>query len=150
MIKEITNSKKKQIICRQILENLPESFGIASSREEYIENIKNQKVWYVENNNQGIIVIRETSKIAIEIVLVAVKKDYQHQQIGSKLIRQILDYSQVKGYKYVHVKTIAEGYFLEYDIANKFYQKHGFEQLEVINELWSTKHPCQIYIKHLR
>ncbi len=149
MIKEINDDYTKQVVCRQILESLPESFGIVSAREEYIENIKNQQVWYASSDNQGIIAIRETSKYAIEIVLIAIKWEYQHSQLGSKLIQQVVDYSQAKGYKYIHVKTIAEGHYQVYDIANKFYQKCGFEQLEVITDLWSANHPCQIYIKQI-
>lgn len=37
MIKEITDTYTKQVVCRQILESLPESFGIVSLEKNILK-----------------------------------------------------------------------------------------------------------------
>lgn len=44
IIEQITNSGEKQTVVRKILESLPEWFGIAQAREEYIKTARTRSV----------------------------------------------------------------------------------------------------------
>ncbi len=74
------------------------------------------------------------------------KKTWQHQGIGTLLIEQAKRWGRDHRYSFLHVKTVAEGWYEEYDQTNRFYQKCGFQKLEVLPDLWDENNPCQIYI----
>ena len=42
-----------------------------------------------------------------------------------------------------------KGKYKEYDIANAFYEKLGFKELECFPNLWDEWNPCQVYVKHI-
>ena len=75
-----------------------------------------------------------------------VKTNHQRKGIGSKLFNELLNYARIEGVKFIHVKTVEEGRYPEYDSTNKFYQKLGFEKLEVLSNLWDENNPCQVYV----
>lgn len=62
------------------------------------------------------------------------------------LIEQAKRWGSDHHYSFLHVKTVAEGWYEEYDQTNRFYQKSGFQKLEVLPDLWDENNPCQIYI----
>ena len=49
----------------------------------------------------------------------------------------------------MQVKTVKMGVYPDYDITNRFYQSLGFQEFEVIKELWGEDNPCQIYVMSL-
>ncbi|EPB8255597.1 hypothetical protein [Clostridium perfringens] len=46
----------------------------------------------------------------------------------------------------MQVKTVKEGCYDIYDIANSFYKKLGLKEFECFPTLWDQWNPCQIYI----
>ena len=138
----------KKEIARTILEGLPEWFGIESSREQYIRQSASQIMIAAcgSNGPAGFLCLAPTSSAALEIVVMGVKKTWQHQGIGTLLIEQAKRWGRDHHYSFLHVKTVAEGWYEEYDQTNRFYQKCGFQKLEVLPDLWDENNPCQIYI----
>lgn len=71
-------------------------------------------------------------------------------------IEQIIKAEQKKeiaiqeGYSFMQVKTVKMGVYEDYDLTNQFYLSLGFEEFEVIEELWGEENPCQIYVMSLR
>ena len=93
--------------------------------------------------------MKETSRYAVEIYVMGVKKEYQRLGIGGKLFQAFYKYAQKKGYEFIQVKTVREGMYPEYDLTNKFYQKVGFRELECLQELWDEANPCQVYVMNV-
>lgn len=52
-------------------------------------------------------------------------------------------------YKFLQVKTVAQGKYKEYDSTIQFYRSIGFTEFEVIPTLWDEWNPCLIMIKSI-
>lgn len=148
MITKIDDRELKEKICLQILEQLPEWFEIPESRTVYAKTCKELSFWadMEQNVARGFIVMKETSKYAVELYVMGVLKEYQRQGIGRKLFDSFYIYAKENGYEFVHVKTVREGMYPDYDLTNAFYQKIGFKELECMEDLWDAANPCQVYV----
>lgn len=143
--------KDKQAVARTILENLPEWFGIASAREEYIADSAQQTMFaaFDQNKPVGFLCLKETGKATIEIQVMGVLKDYQRLGIGRKLFSEAKSWAVLQGYSFMQVKTVQMGRYKEYDVTNVFYRSLGFKEFEVFPNLWDEWNPCQVYIMSL-
>lgn len=152
MIKRINDTRKKEKICLEILEALPEWFEIPESRISYAKECRELPFFAdVENNiARGFIVMKETSKYAVEICVMGVKREYHRLGIGRKLFEAFYQYAKGKGYEFIQVKTVREGMYPDYDATNVFYQKIGFRELECMEELWDEANPCQVYVMAIK
>ena len=151
MIKLIDNEAEKQKITKDILNNLPEWFGIEESTKEYINNVFNMPFFIAKDENiiKGFLALKETSKYTCEIYVMGILKQYHRNGLGKLLANSALDYAKTKGYEFMQVKTVKEGIYPIYDISNKFYKSLGFKELECIDSLWDKHNPCQIYIRNI-
>lgn len=152
MIRKIDDREEKERICMEILEALPEWFEIPESRVSYAKESRELPFLAdVENNiARGFIVMKETSKYAVEIGVMGVRKDYHRLGIGSKLFEAFYQYAKEKGYEFIQVKTVRAGLYPDYDLTNAFYQKVGFRELECMEGLWDEANPCQVYVMAIR
>lgn len=148
MITEIRDKKTKETICLQILEALPEWFEVPESRVSYAKTCREIPFWAdVEGEViRGFIAMKETSQYAIEICVMGVKKEYHRMGIGTELFHACYSYAKEKGYEFIHVKTVREGMYPDYDQTNFFYKKVGFRELECMEGLWDEANPCQVYV----
>ena len=126
-IQELTVAEEKQKVVRQILEGLPEWFGIAEAREEYIAQSAGQPCFAAMEQGKpiGFLCLKETGRDTMELAVMGVAQT---------------------GYSFLQVKTVQMGRYKEYDDTNRFYQSLGFKELEVFPSLWDEWNPCQIYI----
>lgn len=132
IIREITDKKEKEKISREILEDLPEWFGMTESTEEYIADSKDKPflACFLENEPVGFIVLNETSPDCAEIFVMGIKKKFHRQGAGEKLNQAYENLAKKLGYTYSQVKTVETGYYQEYDATNSFYQAMGYKKLE--------------------
>ena len=151
MITQIEDKEMKENICLQILEKLPEWFEIPESRISYAKACREIPLWAeLEGEDaRGFIAMKETSKYAVEIYVMGVKKEYHRLGVGTKLFDAFYSYAVEKGYEFIQVKTVREGKYPDYDVTNAFYQKIGFRELECMEGLWDEANPCQVYVMAL-
>lgn len=152
MIEQVFISEEKKMISRQILEALPEWFGILKAREKYISDSENQLFFKAnaENKVVGFLCLKETGKDTVELVVIGVLKSYHRQGIGRKLLEEAKRWAVQSGYSFLQVKTVQMGQYKEYDDTNMFYLRMGFKELEVFPTLWDEWNPCQIYVMFLQ
>lgn len=152
MIKRINNKGKKETICLEILEALPEWFAIPESRASYAKESRELPFFadMVNDVARGFIVMKATSKYAVEICVMGVRKEYQCLGIGSKLFETFYQFAKEQGYEFIQVKTVREGMYPDYDLTNAFYQKVGFRELECMEGLWDEANPCQVYVMAIK
>ncbi|MCI9080051.1 MAG: GNAT family N-acetyltransferase [Lachnospiraceae bacterium] len=152
MIKKIDAKGEKEKICMEILEALPEWFEVSESRMSYAKDCRELPFWAdVESDiARGFIVMKETSKYAVEICVMGVRKEFHHLGIGSKLFEAFYQYAKEQGYEFIQVKTVREGMYPDYDLTNVFYQKAGFRELECMEGLWDAADPCQVYVMSIK
>lgn len=152
MIIKIEDKEMKERICFEILEALPEWFEIPESRALYAKTCRELPLWTDMEGDliKGFIAMKETSKYAVEICVMGVKKEFHRLGIGRRLFDDFYAYAKEKGYEFIHVKTVREGMYADYDLTNAFYQKIGFRELECMKELWDEANPCQVYVMNIK
>ena len=121
-IKEITDKKEKEIISRDILNDLPEWFGMPESTEEYIKDSQDKPflACFIDNEAAGFVVLNATSKDCADIFVMGIKKKYHRMGAGRKLNDAYEEMAKKLGYTYSQVKTVKMGHYKEYDITNHF------------------------------
>lgn len=147
-VKQIMDASEKKAIVRQVLEALPDWFGIEESRERYINESADQPMFVYEDENgaQGFLCLKETGNATVELAVMGVRKEMHRQGIGRKLFEAAQDYAARHGYAFIQVKTVKMGVYDDYDRTNLFYLSLGFREFEVLPELWGPENPCQIYV----
>ncbi len=151
MIKALSNAEEKKTVARQILEALPEWFGIPESTENYISQSAEQVMFASYDNEKpvGFICLKETGKDTVELAVMGVRKEYHRKGIGKALFNAAKQAAKDKGYSFFQVKTVQMGRYKEYDDTNMFYISLGFKEFEVFPTLWDEWNPCQIYVMTL-
>ena len=143
--------EEKRRISREILESLPEWFGIPEAREEYIAESAGQTFFAAEKdeNAVGFLCLKQTGPKAVELAVMGVRREAHRQGIGTALAEAAREEARLQGNTLMQVKTVAMGHYVEYDATNRFYQSLGFQELEIFPTLWGEKNPCQIYVMPL-
>ncbi|MBS6195778.1 MAG: GNAT family N-acetyltransferase [Clostridiales bacterium] len=151
MIIELNNSEEKKAVCRQILEDLPDWFGIPEAREEYISLSAHQPLFAAMEDDTpiGFLCLKETGKDTVELAVMGVLKEFHRHGIGRKLFLAAKEKAVKDGYSFIQVKTVQMGHYDVYDDTNRFYLSLGFKEFEVFPTLWDEWNPCQIYVMAL-
>lgn len=141
---------EKETIIKDILNDLPEWFGMPEAIQEYIDCGKGYPLYIalVEGKAVGFISLKETSLRTVEIYCMGVKKKYHHLGIGRLLVDKIKQIYK-ENYDYLQVKTIARGHYPQYDLTIKFYESVGFCELEIFPTLWDEWNPCLVMVQKL-
>ena len=150
-IRELTNDLEKANITKAILEALPEWFGIAEAREEYVRNSAGKPFFaaFCEGAPVGFLYLRETGKATVELAVMGVLAQHHRSGIGRALVGKAKEAAGRMGYAFLQVKTVQMGRYEEYDATNRFYLAMGFREFEVFPTLWDERNPCQIYVMSL-
>ena len=148
---EIIDKEEKKAISKEVLNDLPEWFGLSESTKKYISDSQNKPfvAAYVNDEPVGFIVLNETSKDCADIFVMGIKKKFHRMGVGSMLNEAYEAIARKLGYTYSQVKTVQFGHYKEYDISNNFYIAMGYKELECFPTLWDEWNPCQIFVKYL-
>ena len=152
IIRQVTDTAEKKKISREILEALPDWFGVEESREEYIRSSADLPFFaaFAVNQAVGFLCLKETGKATMELAVMGVRQEYHRHGVGRALFSAARQYAVQAGYSYMQVKTVKMGMYEDYDRTNLFYQSLGFQEFEVFPTLWDENNPCQIYVMHLQ
>lgn len=151
-IEQIEHADTKQTIARQILETLPEWFGLEDARESYIRESAGQTFFAAFEGERavGFLCLKETGRDTLELSVMGVLKAYHRHGIGKALFASGKTFATKSGYSFLQVKTVQMGRYEVYDRTNRFYRSLGFKELEVFPTLWDAWNPCQVYILSLQ
>lgn len=151
MVFEVMEPERKRQIAADVLADLPEWFGIPESTAAYVEESAGSPFFAVKADGDavGFIVLKETSACTAELCVMGVKKRYHRQGFGRQLVGAFKQCARSRGYQYAQVKTVAAGFYPEYDRTRMFYEQMGFCALEVFPTLWDEQNPCLIMVMKL-
>ena len=151
MIEQIHDKDLKRAIARQVLEALRDWFEVDESREKYIADSADWDFFAAKEQDAyaGFLCLKETGKDTVELAVMGVLKEYHRRGLGRALFEAAKRVAVAKGYSFIQVKTVQMGVYDDYDITNRFYISLGFQEFEVIKELWGEANPCQIYVMAL-
>ena len=151
MIELIKDADQKRAIARNILEALRDWFEVDESREQYIADSADWLFLAARQAGEyaGFLCLKETGKATVELAVMGVLRQYHRMGLGSALFEGAKKRASEAGYSFMQVKTVKMGVYDDYDITNRFYLSLGFQEFEVIEELWGEANPCQIYVMSL-
>lgn len=135
--------------CAAILAGLPEWFGLPESNVEYAANAGREPTWVAEEDGAvlGVMTLVDQGQSAIDIHLLAVRREAHRRGVGQALVRQALAEARALGKRYLTVKTRGPSLPYEpYERTRAFYLAVGFEPLEEFTTIWGPENPCLIMI----
>ena len=152
MVQKINDPAQKARIARDVLEALQDWFGVEESREYYIRESQGWDFFAAMDGEEavGFLCLKETGKATVELAVMGVKQEYHRKGLGRELFQAAKTHAVAAGYDFMQVKTVAMGYYEDYDRTNRFYQSVGFKELEIFPMLWDEANPCQIYVQSLK
>ena len=142
----------KQQLCRQLLEELPDWFGIPAAIDEYVATVADLPMFAVgrDGRDAGMLALRWSYDEACEIYVMAVRADSHRLGLGRALILAAEDFARSQGFKVLYVKTLGPSREDEhYARTRLFYQALGFVPMEEIDGVFDQGNPCLILVKPL-
>lgn len=151
-VERVSDTALKRAIARKILENLLDWFEIDESREQYIRECADWMFFAAKEKDDyiGFLCLKETGRQTVELAVMGVLKEYHRNGLGRVLFHEAQKAAAKEGYSFMQVKTVKMGVYEDYDVTNRFYLSLGFQEFEVIEDLWGKENPCQIYVMCLK
>lgn len=119
-------------ICRDIISDLPEYFGIPEANERYAKGTLKRLSFAVSHQGdyQGLLTLEFPFQNNANLYWMGIKKSFQGKGIGSFLIEQVEKYCTEQGCFSLTVETLSPKEKDEhYSKTYKFYEKVGFKPL---------------------
>lgn len=139
-------------LCRNILEALPDWFGIPDSIEEYVEHTDKLPMFSIVTDGQaiGFISVKEHFERSAEVYVMGILPTFHRRGHGRRLIAAAERYARERGLEFLTVKTLsATSSNAAYARTREFYQALGFQALEEFPDLWGPTNPCLLMAKSL-
>ena len=95
---QIIKGREKQAMAREVLEALPDWFGMEESREQYIRESEGQLFFAAREGNiaVGFLCLKETGRATVELAVMGVRKEYHRRGIGRELFSMARAAARVK------------------------------------------------------
>jgi GNAT superfamily N-acetyltransferase len=149
-IREITSHKGD--ICRDILADLPDWFGIPQAVDDYVRAVEPLPMLACVEGDAvvGFLSIKPHTRFAAEAFVLGVRRTRHRRGIGRCLFARAEADLRGQGYIYLTVKTLAAGRRDDaYAGTRRFYEALGFVPVETFPTLWDADNPCLMMIKSL-
>lgn len=136
-IVEIAYSKGE--ICRDILCDLPEWFGIPEAIDEYVRSVEDLPMFGFRSVGSFVafLAVKQHTSAAAEAFVLGVKRKWHRRGIGRRLFNHVERWLVARQIRFFTVKTIASdrgnGAFAT---TRVFYEAVGFLPVEVFPALW--------------
>jgi GNAT superfamily N-acetyltransferase len=138
-------------LCRAILGELPEWFGIPEAIDHYAAFAEHADMLgaVADGIVGGFVCLRTTSEVACEIYVMAVRPAFHRRGLGTALVHAASEWARNSGRRYLTVKTVGPSREnAAYAGTRRFYAAAGFEPIEEFDELWDGI-PCLLLLKPL-
>jgi GNAT superfamily N-acetyltransferase len=139
-------------LCERLLRGLPEWFGIEASIVEYRRAVDDLPAFVAQLGGEaaGLLAVRPTSPAALELHVLAVRRELHRRGLGRALVERAADYARAEGFSLLHVKTLAPEVEDEgYAGTRAFYMALGFVPLETLPAMWGPENPCLLMVRSL-
>ena len=142
----------KAAVCRDILQALPEWFGLPHAIEDYARAVEALPMFgcVVDGAVVGFLALKSHTPVAAEAYVLGVKKPWQRRGVGRNLFGAAEQNCRESGVKFLTVKTLAASHpDAFYASTRAFYAAIGFLPLEIFPTFWNADNPCLIMVKVL-
>ena len=149
-IVEVTDDR--EAVCRRILADLPDWFGIPEATENYIKAAGRMPMlgWRDGDEIAGFVSLDRTSDATVDIHVIGVLASHHRKGVGCALVDAAANWARAQGASLLAVKTLGASYpdpF--YERTRLFYEAMGFLPVEEFKNLWGPDNPCLLMIKPL-
>lgn len=138
--------------CERVLRSLPEWFGIEESLLEYVADTERFPTFVAVDGDAivGFTTLRRHFETSWELHCIAVAASHRGRGIGRLMLETCEPWLRSRSAKFLLVKTIAAtSPDPNYAQTRLFYERLGFNPLEVFPTLWSPRNPCLQMVKVL-
>jgi len=146
-------SAGKSAICRAILSELPEWFGIPEAVDFYVAAVDELPMLAcrsADGNVVGFLSLKFHSAAAVEAFVLGIRPEWHRRGLGRRLFEAAAAMARAEGARYLTVKTLAASHpDPHYRATRLFYEALGFEPIEVFPTLWGAGNPCLLMLKRL-
>ncbi len=140
-------------ICREVLESLPEWFGIPASVEAYVsaaDSLPMFACFAPGGEVVGFVSVKTHTPAAAGVYVLGVKRPWHRRGIGRALIEAAAQFARCRGERFLTVKTLSPSKpDLNYAATRRFYEAMGFLPIEEFPTLWNADNPCLLMLRPL-
>ncbi|HEY1385014.1 MAG TPA: RdgB/HAM1 family non-canonical purine NTP pyrophosphatase [Dongiaceae bacterium] len=143
----------KERICRDVLDSLPDWFGIPEAIDRFCREVRHLPVWVAKSGGDalGFASVQQPFPATAELHLIAVRPAHHRAGVGARLLAEIEVHLKDTATRLLTVKTLAPSAGdRSYGRTHRFYAAQGFVPLEVFPTLWNEENPCLLMAKTLR
>jgi GNAT superfamily N-acetyltransferase len=145
--------EQKSQICRDILNELPEWFGIPESVDQYVAEVERLPVFGLVNAD-GLVVaflaVKKHFPASAEAYVLGVRKRFHRTGLGRRMFHDVEEKLMTAKVSYLTVKTLGPTLpNARYETTRLFYEAIGFVPLEEFPLLWGAGTPCLFMVKSL-
>ncbi len=142
----------KAALCRSVLDELPEWFGIAEARDAYVADADRLPMLagHAGGTVAGFVLLKPQTRAAAEIHVMGVRRLSHRQGVGRHLVEAACNWAMERNLLFLTVKTLAADHpDPHYAVTRQFYEAVGFLPLEVFPTLWDEGNPCLLMVRRL-
>jgi GNAT superfamily N-acetyltransferase len=144
----VEEPRERSAVCREVLEALPEWFGIEDAVRQYVRDVAELPTLAV--GRDAFLSLKLHTEAAAEIYVMGVRPERQGQGLGTALVEAAEDSLRAGGIEFLQVKTLGPSQpSAHYARTRHFYEVRGFRPLEELPGFWDENNPCLIMVKHL-
>ena len=140
-------------ICREILESLPDWFGIPEAIDRYAAAVEDMPMLgaFVGDTVVGFVALKFHTVAAVEAYVLGIRLAWHRHGLGRRLFARAEQIASARGCRFMTVKTVEtpEGDPV-YGRTRLFYEAVGFAAVETFPTLWHPSIPCLLMVKALR
>jgi ribosomal protein S18 acetylase RimI-like enzyme len=140
-------------ICQEVLESLPEWFGIPASIDAYVsaaDGLPMLACFEPAGDVVGFISVKTHTPTAAEVYVMGVKRAWHRRGIGRALIGAAAQFAHCRGARFLTVKTLSPSNpDPNYAATRLFYEALGFLPIEEFLTLWNADNPCLLMLRPL-
>ncbi len=142
----------KAALCRSVLDDLPEWFGILEAKIAYASKsaVSPMVGCRVDGVMAGFASLVVQTRAAAEIHVMGVYRRFHRRGVGTALMDGAVRWAVRRGSQFLTVKTLAPIHpDPHYADTRAFYEAVGFAPLELFPDLWGADNPCLFMVRPL-
>jgi len=139
-------------ICRDILSELPDWFGIPEANAGYANDAETMPTWLARDSGAvvGLMILKRHFPESAEIWLLATRLALRRTGIGRALVAAGETEARSDGVRFLSVKTLGPSVPYEpYEETRAFYRALGFAPIEEFPSLWGPENASLLLLKSL-
>ena len=146
------DEKRRHSICREVLESLPQWFGIEEAVRDYTEAVRHSPFVAADLYGKpiGFCAIKVNHDMNADLYVLGIFPEFHRLGIGKQMIEFVTNHCRGRGIPYITVKTLSSIHPDEgYRKTRLFYEACGFRPFEEFPTLWDEANPCLYMLKRV-